>query len=66
MRTSDAVPRCARLITQPMAIIGQTSLLRKKLKVTNSPTVMVWRMTRVPPYQSTATNPRPMSPWRSG
>jgi hypothetical protein len=61
MRPSEALPRCARLITQPMAIIGQTSWLRNRLKVTNCPTVMAPRTTSSPPYHSTATNPSPTS-----
>ena len=63
---SDARPRCTRLMTQPMAIIGQISLPRKKLKATSSPTVMPPRATRLPPYQSTTTKPTPISTWSSG
>ncbi len=66
IRPSEALPRCARLATQPIAIIGQISLPRKKLKVTYSPSVSAPRVTSRPPYQSTATKPTPTSPWIAG
>jgi hypothetical protein len=59
MRSSDAMPRCARLMTQPTAIIGHTTMPKRRIIEISVPTCNLPAMTSLPPAMSRTMNPSP-------